>query len=188
VESNNIYPCLTGCSSDNPPSYASHDAVEVTEASGCKNPYHTTIGQMASTTGNIYGVYDMVGGSHEYVMANYNKNKGKSLFQDNLANLEAKYYNLYTYTLTKTATYDPFYKATVCSSSECLGYAMSETKGWGKNQYGYPDASTPWMGRGGNNWGAWSDIFAFYGYTELGSATGGGSTTLSSRLTVASLS
>jgi hypothetical protein len=33
------------------------------------NPYHTTIGQQASTTGNIYGIYDMAGGTWEYQMA-----------------------------------------------------------------------------------------------------------------------
>ena len=34
------------------------------------NAYNTPLGQSASTTGNIYGVYDMSGGSWEYVMGN----------------------------------------------------------------------------------------------------------------------
>ncbi len=34
------------------------------------NEYNTTLGQTASTTGNIYGVYDMSGGASEYVMGN----------------------------------------------------------------------------------------------------------------------
>ena len=34
--------------------------------------YNTENGMMTSTTYNIYGVYDMSGGSNEYVMANYN--------------------------------------------------------------------------------------------------------------------
>jgi hypothetical protein len=33
--------------------------------------YHTTIGQQASTTGNVYGVYDMTGGVYEYQMSVY---------------------------------------------------------------------------------------------------------------------
>ena len=38
--------------------------------SGACNKYETELGQSASTTGNIYGVYDMSGGSYEYTMAN----------------------------------------------------------------------------------------------------------------------
>ena len=34
------------------------------------NSYETKLGQSASTTGNIYGVYDMNGGAYEYVMGN----------------------------------------------------------------------------------------------------------------------
>ncbi len=34
------------------------------------NAYNTTLGQTASTTGNIYGVYDMSGGASEFVMGN----------------------------------------------------------------------------------------------------------------------
>ena len=35
---------------------------------GCENEWYTTNGIKASTTGNIYGVYDMNGGAWEYVM------------------------------------------------------------------------------------------------------------------------
>jgi hypothetical protein len=35
------------------------------------NQYHTTIGQEASTTGNVYGIYDMAGGVAEYQMGVY---------------------------------------------------------------------------------------------------------------------
>lgn len=35
------------------------------------NQYHTSTGVNASTTGNITGIYDMSGGSWEYVMGNY---------------------------------------------------------------------------------------------------------------------
>ena len=34
--------------------------------------------KVASTTGNIYGVYDMSGGSWEYVMGIYNNGTGSS--------------------------------------------------------------------------------------------------------------
>jgi hypothetical protein len=35
------------------------------------NSYYTEIGQQASTTGNVYGIYDMAGGAHENQMAVY---------------------------------------------------------------------------------------------------------------------
>ena len=181
VITNTVLPCLTGCASGNP-----NDArVTVTEASGCANPYNTTIGQMASTTGNIYGVYDMAGGSHEFVMANYNKTKGGSTFQENLTNLEAKYYDLYTYTPAGSNSY---YRDTVCSPSECLGYAMNETSGWIKVYgYSYSYSKHPWMVRGGNNWVTLSDIFGFFGYEPTAAGAGKGSSGTSSRLTVVSL-
>ena len=34
------------------------------------NSFNTILGQSASTTGNIYGIYDMSGGANEYVMGN----------------------------------------------------------------------------------------------------------------------
>lgn len=43
-------------------------AAEGTSASNICETYNTTTGQLASTTGNIYGIYDMSGGAREYVM------------------------------------------------------------------------------------------------------------------------
>lgn len=42
------------------------------------NTYETEKGQAASTTGNIYGIYDTSGGSLEFVMGNYNNYSGGS--------------------------------------------------------------------------------------------------------------
>ena len=105
----------------------------------------------ASTTGNIYGIYDMSGGSWEYQMSNYNKmsgydtssnsgfngslNKGGSItngkdFPD------SKYYDLYT-------TDDV---ATACNG---LCYGLIETKDWYGDYDGFVDASDPWLLLGG---------------------------------------
>ena len=40
------------------------------------NAYNTALGQTASTTGNITGVYDMSGGASEYVMGNISSSNG----------------------------------------------------------------------------------------------------------------
>ena len=43
------------------------------------NSYTTTLGQSASTTGNIYGVYDMSGGAFEYMMGNMVYSNGQQM-------------------------------------------------------------------------------------------------------------
>ena len=43
------------------------------------NSYTTTLGQSASTTGNVYGVYDMSGGSREYMMGNMVYSNGQQM-------------------------------------------------------------------------------------------------------------
>ncbi|HHT38169.1 MAG TPA: hypothetical protein GXZ95_01990, partial [Mollicutes bacterium] len=53
--SNNSY--KTGCAGS---------SVDASNEDIC-NEYHTTDGVKASTTGNIYGIYDMSGGAFEYV-------------------------------------------------------------------------------------------------------------------------
>ena len=90
----------------------------------------------ASTTGTIYGVYDMSGGTWEYVMGNYNTSKGDAGF-DNLP--EAKYYDLYT---TTSAT-------TSCDGGICYGHALSETAGWYQDYPNFISSSYPWFIRGG---------------------------------------
>lgn len=52
--------------------------------------YQTNVGQ--STTGNVYGVYDMAEGANEFVMGNYSGNANSYL--QTLP--DSKYYNIYT--------------------------------------------------------------------------------------------
>ena len=52
------------------------DTVSALSASGVTNAYNTTKGQLASTTGNIYGVYDTSGGAYDYVMGNMSSANG----------------------------------------------------------------------------------------------------------------
>ena len=98
-------------------------------------PYDTpNTGYGASTTGTIYGVYDMSGGASENVMGNYNNMAG---FSDFTSFPDGKYYDLYT-----SASASVGYKA---------GDATYETVGW------YMDLSVSWgslgmwIRRGGSN-------------------------------------
>ena len=64
IAKNNSADYYTGRSAGEPPSDS------VTEVNGGSFTYENPKGQLASTTGNIYGIYDMSGGATEYVMAN----------------------------------------------------------------------------------------------------------------------
>ena len=52
-------------------------STSASSTSGAPNPYNTTTGAKASTTGNVYGVYDMSGGAWEYT-AGYDKQGSSS--------------------------------------------------------------------------------------------------------------
>ncbi len=73
-------------------------SVSANSASTC-NAWDTATGVNASTTGNIYGIYDMSGGAYEYVMGNYNDKIDSAGFS---SMPEAKYYDKYTGTDSKS--------------------------------------------------------------------------------------
>ena len=50
------------------------------------NSYTTTLGQSASTTGNVYGVYDMSGGALEYMMGNMVWSNGQQMSGSQISN------------------------------------------------------------------------------------------------------
>ena len=73
-------------------------SVSASPASTC-NAWNTATGVNASTTGNIYGIYDMSGGAYEYVMGNYNDKIDSAGFS---SMPEDKYYDKYTGTDSKS--------------------------------------------------------------------------------------
>ena len=89
--------------------------------------YNTTLGKDASTTGTIYGIYDMAGGSYEYVMGVYTNKIGESGFS---SLPDTKYYNNYT-------------------GSSYTGHALTETKYWYSDGASFFSANVPWFERGG---------------------------------------
>ena len=120
---------ITGCSYGSP-SNGNTDY-------GCQYTYDEDIsGTGASTTGNIYGIYDMSGGAWEYVMANYNDIIANSGF---VAMPESKYYNKYTSNNTSQA----------CNGSECLSHGLSETAGFYGDYRSMVSETYPWLLRGG---------------------------------------
>ena len=111
------------------------------------------INKVASTTGNITGVYDMAGGSVEYVMGNYNNTIGDSGFT---TLPDRKYYDKYTTTNLRTA----------CNGGICYGHGLSEVSNWYGDYFNLVNASDPWFLRGGdygNGSSAGSFFFDNYG-------------------------
>ena len=148
------------------------------ETSFC-NAYYTVRGRMASTTGNITGVYDMSGGTDEYVMgviqdndttkrspmsgystidnSGYIGKAGESYIDsgNTLAFPNLKYYDLY-------ANGTSFNDYTISH----LGDATGETAGWYKDYVYFVSSDRPWFYRGLNtfNYRQSTGIFAFGAY------------------------
>ena len=127
--------------------------------SSATNTYDTVLGMSASTTGNIYGIYDMSGGAFEYVMGIYNKTINSSSFSS-LPN--EKYYNNYT-----TTTYQ--------------GHALTETSRWYNDNLSNFSSSSSyyWLDRGGyyNNTTS-AGLFSVFTYS------GGSDSSVSTRMVV----
>ena len=157
IYSNKASSYITGCSYGAP----SDDSIDY----GCQYQYNVDInGTGASTTGNIYGIYDMSGGAWEYVMANYNDVVASSGFT---TMPESKYYDKYTSDNVNTA----------CNGNECLSHALSETAGWYRDYQTMVDETYPWLFRGDYYYNTISvGIFAFNpGVTAFGSGSISGS-------------
>ena len=128
VVKNNNNSYITGCAGD---------SLSVSQTSSC-NQWNTSIGVNASTTGNIYGIYDMFGCADEYVMGNMLTSSG--VFYPSLSGLnqpESKYYDSYTYG-TSNADH----------SRGHLGDATIEVKSWPNVYNFFPNSSNSWFARG----------------------------------------
>ena len=116
--------------------------------------YYTENGQKASTTRNIYGIYDMSGGAWEY-MANYLESATENTFVSDFLKIESKYQMPYAGTGATSSTADKTinYEA----NKEKYGDAIWETSNGCDGQYSwdadgsyFPYTSNPFFLRGGN--------------------------------------
>jgi len=111
--------------------------------------YNTTQGMDASTTGNIYGVYDMSGGAFEYVMG---------IFYDVplLVNFDQKYYN----------SYDIDDIDYIISGGQ---HALMETSDWYGDFYIYVSSDNPFFRRGGRfDFGSLAGLFTALPHNNSG--------------------
>jgi hypothetical protein len=93
INNSNTY--ITGCAGDSVSDTAS--------TTGCEYAYNTANGLQASTTGNIYGIYDMSGGSWEYASAYVdNKHSYLTTYGNSAYTADNKYKNVYAVASTDT--------------------------------------------------------------------------------------
>ena len=151
--------------------YVTGQAGNSVSASGTSstNAYQTSNGVKASTTGNVYGIYDMSGGAWEYVASyannghNYLQTYGASLVNSSSGHLKQVY--------SKGSSDD--YEANYQSNKGRYGDAVYETStagsgttSWYDDYSSFPDASNPFFLRGGHySYGSTAGAFYFTDYT-----------------------
>ena len=127
--------------------------------SGQDNIYKTRTNQ--STTGNIYGIYDMSGGTYEYVMGNMLKSNGSMSISDSgfTTELDSKYYDTYKYSTAYTS-HERSKLGDACK--ETLKTFGTKNAGWYDDLSYMPNSYQAWFHRGGGaGTGANAGIFAF---------------------------
>ena len=130
------------------------------------NAYNTATGMLASTTGNIYGVYDMSGGAWEHTMANIVSNDGITMIPDGSGYTtttypNVKYYDKYSYSTS--------YSSRIRSK---LGDGIKEvykgSSGWYSDDFDLAGSSDPWFKRGGYyNDGANAGAFSLVSHSGI---------------------
>ena len=122
------------------------------EVAGTINEYYTVAGQKASTTGNIYGVYDMSGGNWERVAAYVNNGHDNlNIYGKSVVNEETKYKEVYEQGSSDTQELN--YK----KAASIYGDAMYETSNgyssmdasWYNDYANFANVNFPFFGRGG---------------------------------------
>ncbi len=128
------------------------NSVSANEDVGTTSEYWSPQGVLASSTGNVYGIYDLSGGAWEYVASYYNGgsslSNGSSFASQNGTSTE----------------YATAYTGTSASSAYKPGDATYETSGWHGDNAVFVYSSSPFFIRGGsNNNGTNAGVFSFAG-------------------------
>ena len=162
---------------NNSSSYITGSAGNSASASGntgTTTDYTSTQGVKASTTGTVYGVYDMSGGAHEYVAAYVNgENNRLIIYGKALINGETKTKNVYE--KASRDYYEDNYNANSSKYGDAV-YEVSKSGGYYSSWYGdyshFPDFYGYFFERGsGYSRGAYAGVLAFH-YSSGGSTNG----------------
>ena len=134
------------------------------------NKYNGAKGKLASTTGNITGVYDMSGGAWEYTMGNMSSVSTGYTFYPSSSGLASSWYTS-NQKYVNTYSYDTVYNNQKAYNRGRLGDATAETLltasssgGWYSDSASFPYSTYPWFLRGGvysNNSSAGTFYFGY---------------------------
>ncbi len=119
-----------------------------------------------SSTGNIYGIYDLSGGAWEYVMGNMSKSAGSYVYNLNYGDGIFKY-SASTAKYIDTYAYGTSYKDQTAYNRARLGDATGEVvvssgTAWNNDYAYFVYSSYPWFRRGGLYYnGSFAGVFFF---------------------------
>jgi hypothetical protein len=139
---NNSQTYTTGCAGS---------SVSASAYDGCQYSYETANGVQASTTGNIYGIYDLSGGTWEELSAyldngHINLNNGLSII-----NADSKYKDVYAKGATDDSSSN--YALAISHKGDAI-YETSNSDGISNSWFGdyaiMSDNSWTWFSRGGS--------------------------------------
>ena len=135
--------------------------------------YNTELGKDASTTGTIYGIYDMAGGSEEYVMGVLADPNGKPR-SGNSSSLNSGFTGMLKDGTTYTGVSFPDTKYyNNYTGTTYTGHALTETKNWYSDDARFVDSSYPWFNRGGHLYNStYAGVFGFYSLHGSSSSRG----------------
>ena len=124
--------------------------------------YETPLGQNASTTGTIYGIYDMSGGTNEYVMGLYKPDSIPATGISDYSGFSSTTTNSQYDLLPDTKYYNTYTDATAYTTLG-LQHALTETSGWYADYPVFVNGNAPWLGRGGGHYDSTgAGLFLFY--------------------------
>ena len=136
-------------------------------------------GVNASTTGNMYGIYDMSGGNWEYTMSVMQQSDGTPQIQSSGFSTmpDSKYYNTYPY----GTSYTDHARGTIgTATKETLKTFGSNPGGWNGDRSELVYSSYAWAFRGGH-----ARHTTFAGVFAFGRDTGGAASSIGFRLVLA---
>lgn len=154
---NNSQSYTTGCAGN---------AVSDVRYYGCQNAYNTTNGLKASTTGNIYGIYDMSGGAWERVSAYVDNGDSNLAGQgSSIINADTKYKDVYTKNTPDDRANN--YLLTISKKGDAVwetsSNAIATGLGWFGDLTTMSNTNSPWINRG-VGWvdDSYAGVFALY--------------------------
>ena len=165
VTINNCSSFITGIGADSVSASQSSTTCTTTA-----NKYNGTKGVLASTTGNITGVYDMSGGSYENAMGNISSTSGSYTFYPSSSGFAsgwyttstAKYVTTYTYDSSNSSNQTAYNRGRLGDATGEVVLSTGDSGGWYSDITNFPYYTTSWFLRGSFSYSSTkAGIFSF---------------------------